>query len=288
MISNRLVHRLIFVCALAGGCAGTKLQAASCVWKVTGPNGGSMFLGGSVHVLQKSDYPLPAAYDRAFDASSRLVFEYDPKEMSNAYKGYLKAGEYPKGDSLKNHVDPRTYAYLRKFFGLLGVSEDKFRSYRPWFIELMLSAPPPENSALGVEGFLTRRARAKSKPISGLETMREGIETFSGMSDRQSEAVLLLFFVNLGRDRPGGRGMLSAWRQGDTETLARLVKDAFSEVPGYHERLIDRRNRKWLGKIDGCVQSGKTYFVVAGAGHMGGSQGLLALLKGRGYRIEQL
>jgi len=32
---------------------------------------------------------------------------------------------------------------------------------------------------------------------------------------------------------------------------------------------------------------GKTYFVVAGAAHMGGVRGVLALLRHRGYRIEQ-
>jgi uncharacterized protein YbaP (TraB family) len=36
------------------------------------------------------------------------------------------------------------------------------------------------------------------------------------------------------------------------------------------------------------LRSGKTYFVVVGAGHMGGPNGLLALLRSRGYRIEQL
>jgi uncharacterized protein YbaP (TraB family) len=36
------------------------------------------------------------------------------------------------------------------------------------------------------------------------------------------------------------------------------------------------------------LQSGKTYFVVAGAAHMGGPNGIVALLRGRGYHIEQL
>jgi uncharacterized protein YbaP (TraB family) len=43
-----------------------------------------------------------------------------------------------------------------------------------------------------------------------------------------------------------------------------------------------------LRAIEGYLRSGKTYFVVVGAGHMGGSGGLLALLRARGYRIEQL
>jgi len=77
---------------------------------VTGPRGGAIYLAGSVHALRSSDYPLPAAYNHAFDASSRVVFENDPKAASKETKELVRAGTYPKGDTLKNHVDPRTYA----------------------------------------------------------------------------------------------------------------------------------------------------------------------------------
>ena len=36
------------------------------------------------------------------------------------------------------------------------------------------------------------------------------------------------------------------------------------------------------------LHSGHIYFVIAGAAHMGGPNGVLALLRARGYRIEQL
>jgi len=48
------------------------VRAAS-VWKVTGSNGGTIYLGGSVHGLLSTDYPLPPAYNHAFDLSSALV-----------------------------------------------------------------------------------------------------------------------------------------------------------------------------------------------------------------------
>lgn len=40
--------------------------------------------------------------------------------------------------------------------------------------------------------------------------------------------------------------------------------------------------------MEGCLRSGKTYFVVAGAAQMGGANGVLSLLRHRGYLIEQL
>ena len=142
--------------------------ASSCVWKVTGPGGGTMYLGGSVHALRKSDYPLPAAYNRAFEASSRIVFEDDPKAGSREGKELLRAGTYQKGDALKNHVDPRTYAYIRRFFALVNVPETEFAKYRPWLLNLLISSPSYENSQLGIERYLERQAAAKSKRDVGL------------------------------------------------------------------------------------------------------------------------
>ncbi|PYK17922.1 MAG: hypothetical protein DME53_10110 [Verrucomicrobia bacterium] len=52
--------------------------------------------------------------------------------------------------------------------------------------------------------------------------------------------------------------------------------------------MIDVRNQNWLPKIDSYLRSGQTCFVVVGAGHIGGPTGLLALLKTRGCKVEQL
>jgi uncharacterized protein YbaP (TraB family) len=53
-----------------------------------------------------------------------------------------------------------------------------------------------------------------------------------------------------------------------------------------NERIYGQRNRNWIPRIEGYLRSGQTYFVV-GAGHMGGPDGLLSLLRTRGYKIEQ-
>lgn len=261
--------------------------ASSCVWKVTGPGGGILYLGGSVHALRKSDYPLPAAYGHAFDASSRVVFEDDPKAGSREARELLRAGTYPKGDALKNHVDPRTYAYIKRFFALVNVPESEFARYRPWLLNVLLSSPSYENWQLGIEQHLERRAAEKSKPVSGLESPKEHNAFFVGLNDRESEALLLILFINAAREGPGAN-MIAAWRRGDVEALNRMLRQEFQDFPSLGNRLIDVRNQKWLPKIDGYVRSGKTYFVVVGAGHMGGPNGLLSLLKARGYKFEQL
>jgi uncharacterized protein YbaP (TraB family) len=283
-VSRRLLIAAVLLSVVSRG------RAAS-VWKVTSESGNVLYLAGSIHALKSTDYPLPSAYNRAFDASDRLVCEVDPKALNESSKGLLKAGEYPKSDSLKNHVDPRTYDYLRRLFKLMDVPENKFARYRPWFLSLMLQEPSSRgmSETLGVEEFLMRRAQANAKPVFGLESAREHADIFLGLTDRQSEAMLLIMFVPAERGSgSAGNALAEAWRRGDADADTRVFMDGFRDFPSLADRLLTNRNRRWIPKIEGYLHSGKTYFVVAGAAHMGGPNGVLALLRARGYRIEQL
>ena len=221
---------------------------ASSVWRVTGPQGGTLYLGGSVHGLRSSDYPLPAAYNRAFESSSRLVLEDSPDVSRGAEKKLYKSGFYPKNDNLKNHVDPRTYDYLVRVFRLWNVPESELKKCRPWTLVMMLWSG--STNSLGVEGFLIRRARANGKPISGLETYREHVGIISGLSDRQAELALLQTFIPEAPGTAPNERVLQAWRRGEVDAVTRFEADAFRDIPSVRERLIEARNRNWIPKIE--------------------------------------
>ncbi len=255
---------------------------AACVWKITGPNGAVIYLGGSIHGLDSTDYPLPAAYNRAFDASTALVVEEDLNVSRYRAQKFYKSGFYGRGDSLKNHVDPRTYDYVRRVFAATGVPESEVAKCKPWMLIMMLWSGG--TNELGIESYLIRRAHANHRPIYGLETFREHAEVISGMSDRQAELVLLETFAGTDVHKQ----MLAAWRRGDADTIARIQREAQRDLPSFGERLIAERNRNWIPKIEGYIRDRHTCFVVAGAAHMGGPDGVLAILRQRGYRIEQL
>jgi hypothetical protein len=206
------------------------------------------------------------------------------------FKALFHAGEYPRGDSLKKHVDPRTYDYLRRFFSLRRVPEEKFSRYRPWFLAMVVDTGGTNEFSgnLGVESFLERRAAANSKPTFGLETLREHIEVFSGLSDRSSEALLLIRFIPPDKNDPNFDRQMKAWREGNTDFLANTVHSEYRDFPAMADRLLGVRNRNWIPKLEQFLRSGQTYFVVVGVAHLGGSDGVLALLKSRGYNVQQL
>jgi uncharacterized protein YbaP (TraB family) len=291
MFSRKVVSSLILGFGVASGWIAPQIEAASCVWKVSASNGASLYLAGSWHALRRADYPLPATYNRAFESCNRLVFEISPRDLDRSGNAIDRAGEYPKSDNLKNHVDPRTYDYLRRFFGILGVSEVTFSRYRPWYISMVLGSFSRSHGLsheLGVESFLEKKARAASKPIDGLESLREHVDVYSGLSDRGSEALLLITFIPADKGSPDFNRMMAAWRRGDADFLTNSVHEGFRDFPAMADRLLKARNRNWIPKLEGYLRSGKTYLAVFGAAHLGGSDGVVALLRARGYKLEQL
>ncbi|HEV3410022.1 MAG TPA: TraB/GumN family protein, partial [Chthoniobacterales bacterium] len=279
--------QIFFGAALCCFVASTTANAGSPVWKVTSADGGTLYVGGSVHALKRSDYPLPAAFNHALDNSSHVVFETEEPTAEEA-KYFTKAAEYTRGDSLQKHVDPRTYAYLKRLFSLVGVPEGKFNRYNAWALTLFLQSPSHQglSSDLGVEGYLAKRAKARKKPVSGLVSAREHFAVYTDLTAKQAEAVLLLTLIP--QADVSRQAIMKAWRRGDTDYLWRMSRESYSDYPAFAERILEARNRAWIPKLEGYLRSGKTHFVVVGAAHLGGPEGVLALLRDRGYSIEQL
>jgi uncharacterized protein YbaP (TraB family) len=60
------------------------------------------------------------------------------------------------------------------------------------------------------------------------------------------------------------------------------------EAPTVWWRLLDRRNARWIPRIETVIKSGRPSMIVVGAAHFPGPHGVLALLRARGYKVEQL
>ena len=82
--------------------------------------------------------------------------------------------------------------------------------------------------------------------------------------------------------------MVRAWRDGDVVAAEKLFLGSMTEFPQLQEKLLDERNRNWLPQIEKFIDSGEDTLVVVGAAHLVGKNGIIELLKSRGYRLEQM
>ena len=249
-------------CLLVAVCRLTSGEVASngkhCLWRVTNAPA-PFYLLGSVHALQSSDYVRAPAIEEAIKQSQQVWFEIDPKDESFGEK-LREAANLPSGQLVQTKIHPKTYEYLRKI--TLSRMND-WHHLRPWAIAMLLRNPTLGNPDYrwGVDSYIAQRARYYGKPTGGLETTDEHIRVFSDMFDAEGEVVLLQAIIPQKN------------KQGSSEKMWRL---------------LDRRNKRWIPKIETAIRSGRPTLIVAGALHFAGPRGVVALLQQRGYKIEQL
>ncbi len=70
--------------------------------------------------------------------------------------------------------------------------------------------------------------------------------------------------------------------------MERLVLQDLKSEPKLYQRMLVDRNRDWLPKIEALFARRGHALVVVGAAHLIGPDGLLAMLRAKGYTIEQM
>jgi uncharacterized protein len=252
-----------------------------------------LYLAGSVHALGPDAYPLPAVFEKAFEASGTLVEELDLGEAASlsAMPMLLAKGLYGDGRTFESAVSQETATMVAQYFKQAGLPMAMIRPMKPWMIMLMLTALEVQKAGLdasrGLDKYFYDKATAAKKPVIGLETAEFQIDRFDKMPDEVQEQMLRSTLTELDAQSSQLKSMIAAWRRGDTATLEKSVRSSFAGYPAAYTSLIVERNRNCIAPLQMCLSSPRPCFVVVGAAHMVGPDGLLALLQQKGYKVEQ-
>jgi uncharacterized protein YbaP (TraB family) len=278
--------------ALQGATAAAQ-PARNFIWRVTGPAGG-VYLVGSVHLLTKDFYPLSPALDTAFKESDLLVEEADLGEMEApaSQLKLLTRGLLPANQSLDAVLSPPTYALVTKRVADLGMPIEPLKRFKPWMLALTLVELEWQkagfDATLGLDRHFYDRAQTDRKAVQGLETIDYQLSLFDQMSADEQDRMLAESLKDLDKEQANVLTLTNAWKAGDAPGVERLVLDDVKDDRAMYERLLVNRNRNWLPKLEALLSRKGRAFVVVGAAHLVGPDGLIAMLKAKGYKVEQL
>lgn len=270
----------------------TAADAKTFAWKATG-KGGVVYLVGSVHLLSKDFYPLDAALETAYKNADLLVEEVDMAEMLDpgAQLGYLQRGMLPSSTPLDKVVSASTYALVAKRAGDLGLPIEPFKLLKPWMVALMLVQVEWQKAGfdpeLGLDKHFYDQAKGEGKKTQGLETAEYQISRLDDMPLDQQERLLSESLKDLDAERANMARLVDAWRAGDAAGVERIVLSELKQEPLLYQRLLVDRNRNWMPKIEALFGRPRPALVIVGAAHLVGPDGLLTMLKAKGYTVEQ-
>ena len=268
-------------------------HAQSPVWKVE-KDARLMFIGGTMHVLTARDYPLPSAFETAYQQSGRLIFETDMAKLESPQIQQFMLAElsYNDGRNLQQVVSADTYRSVTEFFTSRGVPMASVENFKPGMVATMMAMVELQRLGLvgvGVDAYFNQRADKDQKAKGQLETVEAQISFIAGMGAGREDEMLAYNLADMKNLPSLWQSMNQAWRSGDLPVLEEIaatpLRDDFPEV---YQALLINRNNAWLPQIEAMSKTTEVEFVLVGALHLVGSDGLLAMLSDRGYKITQL
>ena len=268
-------------------------DATTSVWKVS--NGEDVvYIGGTIHILPISEFPLPDAFSTTYEKSDTIVLEAElpaPTDLA-AQRKIMAAVAYEDGQSLKDELSEETYGALNTYLGAFGATADQVASFKPGMVVSMLVAMEAQRNQLageGVDAYFNQLAKRDGKTRDYLETLDFQIQMMANMGEGEEDRFISETLTTLPELKELLTQTIKAWRNGDTEEINEYVVEKFKrESPVSFNEVFTQRNANWVPHIEAMFGDEDQEFVLVGAGHLVGEGNVLKLLENKGYKIEQL
>jgi hypothetical protein len=263
------------------------------LWSIKNDKNTIYFLG-SVHFLNSESYPLAVEIENAYKDSKKVVFETDIAGFNDPtfQINLVNLGVIPEGKTLHQYISEQTYKSLKEKAENLGLPVELFDVLRPWLCGLTVTAVAVQRLGLdpnhGIDVHFFYRSKEDGKQLVFLESVEDQLKLFTEMSKEQEEAFLGQTIKDLDLIEAKLPELVNAWTNGDADGLASIVEKSFKEHPEAYETMVVQRNKNWAVKIDDLIKRDVDTLVIVGAAHLVGHENLLELLRGRGYKIEQM
>ncbi|MFZ4690240.1 MAG: TraB/GumN family protein [Polymorphobacter sp.] len=248
---------------------------------------------GTVHALPKGEQWQSPALLARLDAADTLVLEAiipaDPFELAPLVAQIgTRPGLKPLSERVAKDKAPRLFAAA----ALTRLPLPALDRMESWLAAITLGEAALSSLGIsatsGVEPALEKRARAANKAVIGLETPEQQLRYLDNLPDADQTAMLEATLDDLAAAREQTDAVIALWRAGDVDTIARDFAQEADASPLLMKVLITDRNARWADWIAGVMKRPGKVFVAVGSAHLGGPEGLLALLKARGLVVEKV
>lgn len=267
--------------------AATNAQESSNLWKVEGNGIKTSYLFGTMHIIPQKDFNLKDKVKTAFEASEQVVLELDmasPEFMKDvmAYS-YLE-----KGKALKSYMDDSEYELLDDYLKeKTGNGMQMYNSVKPFMLLSVILMASSNEPMASFEMTLMTMAKEAKKDIEGLETYASQVAIFEHTSYEKQIDDLVEMIKNPEESALHYDKMAQLYIAEDINSLYDYMDEFMDNDIEMMKKFLDDRNHNWIPEIVKFSKSHSTFYGV-GAGHLGGAQGVVNLLKDAGYTVTPI
>ncbi len=293
------------------------LTTKSLLWKIEGKKiKQASYLFGTIHMIPKEDFFWPNNTKPSIDACERLTLEIDMAGLENdmsAQMSMMMNIFMKDGVTLPKLLTEEEYKMVQDHFanGSLPLPQMMLDKIKPMFLSMMVSedfdfmggnllggtedeTDQSENGMEGISSYeveLMAIAEKNEMESSGLETVEYQMSVFDSIPYK-AQANMLLEAIKAEKDTTSSvqnqlSDMIQLYKNQDLQALQQLLKTESTGMDQFEEILLNQRNRNWIPIMKAQIAEKPTFFAV-GAGHLGGPEGILSLLRKEGYKLTPI
>lgn len=261
-----------------------KPPVSSLLWKISGKGlQQPSYIFGTFHIMCKSDFTISPALEAKIKTAKQFYGELDMDDPGMQMN--LMTKMRLQETSLAKLLGDEDYkAVSDSFKSITGMPLQLFNQFSP-FMPMSLLAISSIKCADRVQPeteFVTI-AKNNQLPILGLETIDDQLKAINAQPLDSQVLALKQTVLKYDSVQQMMVKMIQVYKQNNAEKIYRFIMDN-GGTNDFETAMLVVRNKKWIPVIKKAVMDKPSFFAV-GAGHLGGKQGVIALLKKEGYTL---
>jgi uncharacterized protein YbaP (TraB family) len=261
----------------------------SLFWQISG-NGLTKpsFLFGTIHIISQEDYFLGKNVLKKLQHSEELIEEIDLNNMN--IDELTKLSVLENGKFIKEYMNDTDYNILKTFMeDSIGIKkftfENAYGRFKPFYIEQLIYINYIGQNKESYEENFKKIAEDKNIPVSGLESFEEQLRFLEDIPVEDQMKSMVKTIKNYTGETQRLTQLINDYKVQNLNALTASFEEDEDQITKV--KLVDKRNSKWIPKLKTSIQN-KSCFIAVGAGHLGGENGLINLLRKQGYTVDPI
>lgn len=262
-------------------------RTSSLLWEITGKKVKSpSYIFGTMHLIPKDQFLFPESLQEKVKNSDLLVMEIGglSEQMKGMQLMMLEEGQLfdlfseAQADSIFQYAEEN-----------LDYSEEQlktmFGKMKPFVLIQLMTKEAFGESPASYEMSLEKIAKENEIQVKGLETIEEQMALFDSISMDEQVEMVMSSMRNADSSEVETQKLINAYLKQDLDALNEYMHQSELNSATFEDEFLNKRNEKWIPQIKKFVKKNKT-FIAVGAGHLGGDNGVIELLRQEGYTVK--
>ncbi|MEO1491719.1 MAG: TraB/GumN family protein [Pseudomonadota bacterium] len=273
-------------------------------WRVEHPGAPPSFLFGTFHTPQAVATVTPVIWSE-LDSARIAIFEMSLDEQAAMEQRLATDPSFAfdfNAPPLSSRLSSEQLGILSEALQTRGMSLQAAEQMRPWLLFTLLGFPACHIQAIAEGGDpldkeMALRAGERDTPVMGLETYEEALGAFQRIRAERFLSMMVATGAMVADEEDVFRTNSDLYEDGHIAAINEfsiwlseqqgVVSDSRALNTEIMAEILDARNRAWMPDLVREMRKGRA-FVGVGALHLPGREGLVELLRARGFTVTRV